>query len=571
MRSAALRFVLAAWLLMDLHLLVLGLVLADAVVATKASAGGYGSNSALISIAAVGITPFFIAAFYAVAAADRARRPIMAYGLLATMATAGAVILVRGLTARDRYSNAAMADKRLGIGVLILVVLLSFTITRIGRAARPKPAGAVQIGPRQAPDLWRTLQELAEALGTTAPHQVWLTDTPNAAVTEELLPRGLFRGWTRRLYIGAPLISALRTSELRAVLAHELAHYACNHTRWAVMAYRHSPSIRPAYARCHAPALAPSAAPGDSHGRMHRLLTAYNTAYDRVSLPMNRQQELEADALAAASVGPEVFGAGLCAVYAAAARWNTFTPPVQKPKPLWENIFNAFHLWIEGPDGQRQFTQLMRGAPRIPAPSGEDTHPGLRERLDMLGVGDPDPALRDPEPAMACLGRNWDGLFSDLVVSAYRPDIGSVDVRVTQILVASLGFALVTIGVLPAPGPATGGPSMSPTFGFPSIPGRFSGFPSMPALVPPLPSRLGTEPWANLHLPVVTESRLPLVPTAAGVLVHVRSGDTLSAIAVRCHTTVDALEKANQLSSSLIRAGSDLTVPVAGPGPSTCH
>lgn len=572
MKSAALQFLLAAWLLLDLHVLLLALVLADAVIAAKAAAGGFGAHSALICAVAVGVAPFPIAVFYSVTAADRARRPILAYGLLAAMATAGGGILVRGLASRRPYGDDAMADKRLGIGILILVVLLSFTISRISRMARPKPVGAVQIGPRQAPDLWRTLQELAETLGTAAPHQVWLTDSPNAAVTEELLPRGLLRGWTRRLYIGAPLIGALRAGELRAVLAHELAHYACGHTRWAVMAYRHSPAIRLAYARCHAPALAPSATSGSGHGRMHRLLTAYNTAYDRVSLPMNRQQELEADALAAANVGPEMFASGLCAVYAAAARWGGFTPPIQEPKPIWVNVFDAFHRWIEGPDGQRQFTRLMRAAPQVSSPGDEDTHPGLRERLDVLGVDDPDPARRDPETAIKSLGRNWDGLFSDLVVSTYRPDDGEADGRITKVLLTALVFALVTLGIPPDPGITTGRLNAAPPLTSPSLPMPSNGgLRYTPLIIPPLPSLLGTRPLPGLSLSQIPDSKFPHIATASTVAVRVRSGDTLSAIAERCDTTVDALEKANRLGSTTILAGSELTVPMTGPPPAACH
>jgi Zn-dependent protease with chaperone function len=101
---------------------------------------------------------------------------------------------------------------------------------------------SVLVRPEQAPRLWNTVRELAEQVGTRAPAEIRLVAEANASVTEDVRLLGLLPGH-KRMYIGAPLLVGMPAEELRAVLCHELGHYAHEHARFAVPAYRGSAAL----------------------------------------------------------------------------------------------------------------------------------------------------------------------------------------------------------------------------------------------------------------------------------------------------------------------------------------
>ncbi|MBV8540196.1 MAG: M48 family metalloprotease [Pseudonocardiales bacterium] len=81
--------------------------------------------------------------------------------------------------------------------------------------------------------------ELALEMQTQAPTQLWLTSQANASVYgSRRLLRSPRRSW--HLSTGVPLLVGLTTEQLRAVLCHELAHYARRHAFFSAMAYRGS-------------------------------------------------------------------------------------------------------------------------------------------------------------------------------------------------------------------------------------------------------------------------------------------------------------------------------------------
>ncbi|MFD4508759.1 M48 family metalloprotease [Streptomyces sp. NPDC058457] len=88
----------------------------------------------------------------------------------------------------------------------------------------------VSLAPREQPELWRRVRELAERVGTRPPTEIRVIPGANAMVREDARWLGLVAG-ERRLFLGVALLIGLPDDELDAVLAHELGHYAHDDTR----------------------------------------------------------------------------------------------------------------------------------------------------------------------------------------------------------------------------------------------------------------------------------------------------------------------------------------------------
>lgn len=188
--------------------------------------------------------------------------------------------------------------------------------------ARRAAQEAVWVHPKDAPNLWSTVIDLAGRIGTPVPTELWLTAEANASVSEDTWRLGSEVG-VRRMYIGVPLLVGLTTDELRAVLCHELGHYAGRHTRFSAIAHRGSVALASTRERV-----------AFSRGRSGPLfwwpwlccglLWGYACVYDCVTLSIRRRHEIDADAAAARVMGKEVTEEALRAVHVVAAAWNDF-------------------------------------------------------------------------------------------------------------------------------------------------------------------------------------------------------------------------------------------------------
>ncbi len=137
------------------------------------------------------------------------------------------------------------------------------------------------------------------AAGTRPPTRLRVAAVANASVFEETRLLG-FAGGERYLTIGMPLLLGVDAAELRAVLAHEMGHYAGGHTRLGSQVYRGSVALRNA---CQAlRAARESGSRRASVRAMWRVrslyayvalgvFAAYSVLYDRVSFAARRRQE----------------------------------------------------------------------------------------------------------------------------------------------------------------------------------------------------------------------------------------------------------------------------------------
>ncbi|MFG2193542.1 M48 family metalloprotease [Streptomyces sp. NPDC048639] len=287
-----------------------------------------------------------------------------------------------------------------GAPAVVAVVRGLFT----GGATPDAEPGSVRVSRRQAPELWRTVTELAERVGAPAPTDIRLTLDVNAAVSEET--RFGFGVAQRRMYIGVPLLAGLRADQMRAVLCHELGHYARRHTRFGATVYRGSAALDTTL-RGIAKAAAGNRMVAAYSGLQFRVLSAYAWLYDAASFAVRRRQEFEADAAAAAVVGKEATAEALSLVHTLGAAWEDFRArfldPMRDIGRVPDDPLRAFGLMVTDPDYEAALARSHRALPER-ARSRFDSHPPLRRRLAALDRCAGGPAVRDRSPALTLLG-----------------------------------------------------------------------------------------------------------------------------------------------------------------------
>ena len=153
----------------------------------------------------------------------------------------------------------------------------------------PEPEDEVEIEEASEPELYDAVRKLAVEAGAPAPDRIALVADVNAYVREFGPFMGLVPG-RRTLAIGAPLLDTLTVSQLRAVLAHELGHFAGGDTRLGPLAFRAQQGL---------------ARMVESLGRswISSVFVAYWKLHRRVTAAVSRSQELGADRAAVQVAG----------------------------------------------------------------------------------------------------------------------------------------------------------------------------------------------------------------------------------------------------------------------------
>lgn len=159
-------------------------------------------------------------------------RALRALVLLAGFYLLG-VILLAVLAATDYAIISSGHGGPVALKIFVVSVVLAVPIVRgmfMLRTPKGEPPAGVAVTEAAEPALWQAVREVARQVGTRAPDEIVLIGDVNAAVGEDSRLLGLRPG-TRRLYLGLPLMTGLDEMQLRAVLAHEMGHYANFDTR----------------------------------------------------------------------------------------------------------------------------------------------------------------------------------------------------------------------------------------------------------------------------------------------------------------------------------------------------
>ncbi|MGW3266837.1 M48 family metalloprotease [Streptomyces sp. NPDC001056] len=322
---------------------------------------------------------------------------------------------------------------------VLRVVVLSRGPKKEEQAGPP----GLSLTPREQPELWRHVRELAERVHTRPPGEIRIVPGAVAMVQEDARMLGLVPG-ERRLFLGVALLLGLPEAELDAVLGHELGHYAHHDTRLGNLvaalrgrlahtvgtlkerAAREEAEEKAEFAakaaRRRAEGRPPPLKRARTRGPDHYLalvFTAYAKLCLRLTEAVSRRQEYAADLVAARIAGPGTTADALRRIPALEAAddlylhsyalmgWDAGLLPPEG------QFYGGFALLLA--DGTRR-TQLAALA-REPLPeeisgarSPYDSHPPTADRIEVLTAlavsspsGDDDTLTLVRRPAAALL------------------------------------------------------------------------------------------------------------------------------------------------------------------------
>lgn len=237
-----------------------------------------------------------------------------------------------------------------------------------------------------APQLFSSLETMARKLGVRPPGQVRLTYLPCCGVVAW--------GRSRALIIGLPLLRVLTHGELRAVLAHELAHLAHGDATGAARSARFVEQLK----------LAVEEAGGRARGPLGAWARFCLREAAWLIEPVARGQEARADRLSAIIAGGGVAASALVKVAVVQPLFREVLQHYDPNHPDFPNLYAFFRaFWFRLPAESHSDMRLRvltsRDGTHDPA------HPPLPERLALL-QSYPDPACLngDAHPATTLLG-----------------------------------------------------------------------------------------------------------------------------------------------------------------------
>ncbi|HEX8209741.1 MAG TPA: M48 family metalloprotease [Longimicrobium sp.] len=320
----------------------------------------------------------------------RYRTRVLLFGALGYVYVFAVLTLLAALALGVGALVAAHGGWVLLIKLAIPIALLVWTIVRAMWVRIDPPEGR-ELAPNDAPRLFAEVDAIRKGVQAPRAHHVLLTDDFNASVSQ--VPRlGMF-GWHRNyLVLGVPLMHALPADEFRAVLAHEFGHLSRAHGRTGAWSYR----IRATWGRIL------EQLRRDGHRAtfiFERFFAWYAPRFAAYSFVLARSQEFEADARAAALVGPGVMASALARIAVRSrhlgesfwpALWNRAAAEPEPPA----DAFTTLGRSLREPVPEAEADLLLAQALSAPTRSG-DTHPELGERVAALGVA-PGPALIAP-------------------------------------------------------------------------------------------------------------------------------------------------------------------------------
>jgi Zn-dependent protease with chaperone function len=236
------------------------------------------------------------------------------------------------------------------------------------------PTG-IRVDARSQPRLLALVTEVAEAMRTKAPDEVFLIPDVNAFVYEQGRLLGLVR--TKRIMgIGLALANVMKVDELRSVLAHEYGHYVGGDTRLGGMIYRARASITRTLSHLNA-------------GFLRRIFLVYGEFFMRLTQQISREQELAADVSAARIGGREAHTSALRQVVGAGAAFDAFMEefvvPLWQEKRYPDNLYAGFSSFLD--DSERR-DQIAGYVERVRDREDRyDSHPSLGRRLAQIAEG----------------------------------------------------------------------------------------------------------------------------------------------------------------------------------------
>ncbi len=276
--------------------------------------------------------------------------------------------LIWGLVARRPF-----------VAVVAILVGVPVAMTA-GRALRalwlaPVDASGIEITPHSSSMLHATVQELARLVGAPRVHRILLGHAHNASA---LQMRYGWIPWRRNtLVLGYPMLATLTPDQMRAVIAHELAHLTHAHGRFSGWVHRSRRMWLQLMDLLERHRSVPA--------HVYALYRFYVPRFNRHAAAVSREHEVIADRLAAVVAGARVTAEALVAIEIGTyvleqTYWTRFFDRVER-EPDIPDAYAAMTpgVWSEVADQQALMNRLLAGITQA-----SDTHPALRDRLRAI-------------------------------------------------------------------------------------------------------------------------------------------------------------------------------------------
>lgn len=296
------------------------------------------------------------------------------------------------------------------IKLVWIPLLLAWMILKALWVRIPEPEGR-RLRPGEAPVLEREVERLRREAGAPRLAGIVIDTELNAAAAS--VPRLLGLAGNRHfLVLGLPLMRVMSPEELASVIAHEFGHFGGGHGRFSGWIYR----VRQSWFRLLEALQRQRSA---ATGLFVRFFDWYAPYFNAYSFVLARNNEYEADAVAARVAGAAAAGRALVRVNLAARRLHgEFWPRIDRlalvqpepPAALYDDM--ARSLSAPSPSDAETLAGAMAAAPNL-----DDTHPVLAARLAALGV---DAAL-PPAPAETA-AEAWLGPLADTLQAGFDED-----------------------------------------------------------------------------------------------------------------------------------------------------
>lgn len=270
-----------------------------------------------------------------------------------------------------------------------------------------KPQG-YRLKRQEYPQLFQEIDDLTRSLDALKIHEVILNDDLNAAVVQH--PRfGVIGGQRNILMLGVQLLLALSPEQMRSVLAHEFGHLSGNHSRFAGWIYR----IRLTWQRIM---MAFDESSSFGAGMMRRFFDWYAPKFSAYSFALARNNEYEADAVAAELTSPSIAASALLNVHVRAPHidedyWDAFFKAVDlQPQPPQKPYAGLATFLKQSLLSDADFAERMQKELDVETHYA-NTHPALKDRLAALNITPCPPDAFSENAAEVWLGDRYDAIL----------------------------------------------------------------------------------------------------------------------------------------------------------------
>ncbi len=356
---------------------------------------------------------------------------LISYIFFLTLAIACLALPVVFLKALVTFSSSSLLVVEILLSLFGLVAGLTILWSLIPRRDKFEPTG-ILIDPAREKRLMTEIEIVAASLQEAMPRDVYLIPDPNAFVAQRGGYLGI--GSRRILGLGLPLLATLSVSELRALLAHEFAHFYSGDTRLGPWLYGARLSmVRVArnlgedspirhLTRFGVVAIAYTLLMGG--------LRLYWETFMRVSQLISRQQEYRSDEIACYVAGSQPFADVLRKLPKAEAVLQSFCQSVVQllvTHGYQPRIVEDLVAYQATPRNEGIALASLQERLHITRPKPFDSHPPVSARIarvESLGIAATD---ANNQPAWS-LFENLESCESDLLRKLV-PELEKVDLK----------------------------------------------------------------------------------------------------------------------------------------------